>query len=51
MKMYGGVDVNVQGVEVRVPEGSRIFSPPCRPEQLWGPPNFLSNEWGEGLFP
>jgi hypothetical protein len=30
------------GVGVRVPVGSRIFSP-HRPDQVWGPPNLLSN--------
>jgi hypothetical protein len=28
---------------VRVPVGSRIFTSPCRPDRLWGPPNLLSN--------
>jgi hypothetical protein len=28
---------------VWVPEGSRIFSSPRRPDWLWGPPNLLSN--------
>jgi hypothetical protein len=36
-------------VGVRVPGGSRIFSPPRRPGRLWGPLN-LSN-WYQGLFP
>jgi hypothetical protein len=35
---------------VRVPVGSRIFTSPCRPDRLWGPPNLLYNGYGE-LFP
>jgi hypothetical protein len=30
-------------VGVRVPVGSRIFSSPCRPDGLWGPPSLLFN--------
>jgi hypothetical protein len=26
-----------EGLEFRVPEGSRIFSPPRLPDRLWGP--------------
>jgi hypothetical protein len=37
---YGPDD---QGVGFRVPVGSRIFSSPRRPDQLWGSPNLLSN--------
>jgi hypothetical protein len=38
--VYG---LNDRGVAVRIPVGSRIFFSPLRPDQLWGPPNFLSN--------
>jgi hypothetical protein len=40
-----------QGVRVRVPVGSRIFSSPQRPDGLWGPPSLLSNEYREALSP
>jgi hypothetical protein len=32
-----------RGFGVRVSVGSRIFTSPCRPDRLWGPPNLLSN--------
>jgi hypothetical protein len=38
-----GYGLDDRGVGVRVPVGSRIFSSPHRPHQLWGPPNLLSN--------
>jgi hypothetical protein len=42
-----GYGLDDGGVEVRVPVGSRIFSSPCRPDRLWGPPNLLSiGYWG-----
>jgi hypothetical protein len=37
-------------VGVRVPVGSRIFTSPYRPDQLWGPLNLLYNGY-RGLFP
>jgi hypothetical protein len=39
-----------QGVRVRVPVGSRIFSSPRRPDRLWDTPSLLSNGY-RGLFP
>jgi hypothetical protein len=30
-----------QEVGVRVPEGLRMFSSPCSPDRLWGPPSPL----------
>jgi hypothetical protein len=38
-----GYALDDQGVGVRVPVGSRIFSSPRRPDRLWGPLNLLSN--------
>jgi hypothetical protein len=37
-------------VGVRVPEGSKVFSSPNCPDQLWGSPNLISNGY-QGLFP
>jgi hypothetical protein len=39
-----------RGVGVRVPVGSRIFSPSLRPDRFWGSPSLLSNGY-LGLFP
>jgi hypothetical protein len=44
-----GYGLDDQGVGVRVPLGSRIFSSPRRPDRLWGPPNLLSNGY-RGFF-
>jgi hypothetical protein len=33
-----GYGLDERGVDVRVPVGSRIFSPPRRPDRLWSPP-------------
>jgi hypothetical protein len=38
-----GYRLDDKGSELRVPVESRIFSSSCRPDQLWGPPNLLSN--------
>jgi hypothetical protein len=35
--------------EVRVLKGSRIFSSRNHPDQLWGPPNLLSNGYWGGV--
>jgi hypothetical protein len=48
--MATGYGLAGQGVGVRVPIGSKIFTSPRRPHQLWGPPNRLSNEY-HGIFP
>jgi hypothetical protein len=44
---YGLDDIEVG---VRVPVGSRIFTSPCRPDRLCGPPNLLYKGY-RGLFP
>jgi hypothetical protein len=46
-----GYVLDNQGVRVRVPVGSRIFSSPHHPDWLWGPRSLLSNGYGGGLFP
>jgi hypothetical protein len=38
-----GYGLDGRGVGVRILVGSRIFSSPHHPDQLWGPPNLLSN--------
>jgi hypothetical protein len=45
--VYG---VDDRDVGDRVPVGSSIFSPPRRPDQLWGPPSLMSNGY-LGFFP
>jgi hypothetical protein len=37
-----------RGVGIWVPEGSKIFSSPRRPNRLWGSPNLLYNEYRGG---
>jgi hypothetical protein len=46
-----GYGLDNRGVGVRVTVGSRIFSSPCRPDRLWGPPNLLSNGYRGALSP
>jgi hypothetical protein len=42
-----GYGLDDRGVGVRVPVGSKIFSSPGRPDQVWGPHNLLSNAYQE----
>jgi hypothetical protein len=43
-----GYGLDDREVKVGVPVESRIFSSPHRPDQLWGPPNLLSNGYSGG---
>jgi hypothetical protein len=47
-----GYGLDDRGSRFRFPAGGgwEFFSPPPRPERLWGPPNLLSNGYQE-LFP
>jgi hypothetical protein len=45
-----GYMLDDQGVGVRVLVGSRMFSPPRRPDRLWDPSSHLSNGY-RGAFP
>jgi hypothetical protein len=45
-----GYRLDDQGVGVRVPVGSRIFSSPSHPDWLWGPSKLPFNGYW-GLFP
>jgi hypothetical protein len=45
-----GYRLNDRQVGVRVPVGSTIFTSPCRPDRLWGPPTSCTKGTG-GSFP
>jgi hypothetical protein len=40
-----------RGIGFRVPVGSRIFTSPCRPNRLWGPPPTSYPMGTGGSFP
>jgi hypothetical protein len=44
-----GYGLDDRGVGVWVSVGVRIFTSPCRPDRLWGPPNLLSNGYRGAL--
>jgi hypothetical protein len=45
-----GYGLDDQRFGVRVPMGARIFTSPCRPDRLGGPPSLLSNGY-RSLYP
>jgi hypothetical protein len=49
VSMATGYWLGDRGVGVRVPVRARIFFSP-RPDQLWGPPNLLSNGYRRLFF-
>jgi hypothetical protein len=46
-----GYGLDNRGVRVRVPVGSRTFTSPYHPDQLWGPPNLQTNGYGGAISP
>jgi hypothetical protein len=40
-----GYELHGRGVGVRVPVWAGFFSPPCRPDRLWGPSSLLSSRY------
>jgi hypothetical protein len=40
-----GCGLDDQGVRIRIPAGTRIFSSPCRPDRLWDLPSLPCDEY------